>query len=87
MAKLFSRLRTPRCSPRLDHLGALTNGHDETRLETAGRIAGRWFVSMDGDAGHELIAAGLLILAGPYDGDHLAAGVHHGVNERRDQEP
>jgi hypothetical protein len=44
----------------LDHLAALTNGHDETRLETAGCIAGCWFASMDGDAGHELIAAGLL---------------------------
>jgi hypothetical protein len=51
---------------------ALTNGHDDVRLETAGRIAGRWLASMDSDAGHELIAAGLVILAGPFDGDRLA---------------
>jgi hypothetical protein len=42
---------------------------------------------MDSDAGHELIAAGLLILAGPFDGDHLTSGVRRGVTARRDREP
>ena len=55
------------------------------RLETAGRIAGAWFGAMDSDAGHELIAAGLLILAGPFDGDRLTAGVRRGLNERPDR--
>ena len=55
--------------PLLERLAALANGHDDIRLETAGRVPGRWFASMDSDAGHELIAAGLLILAGPFDGD------------------
>ena len=67
--------------------GGLANGHDDARLATAGRIAGAWFGAMDSDAGDELIAAGLLILAGPFDGDRLTAGVRRGLNERRYQEP
>ena len=31
--------------------------------------------------GHELIAAGLLILAGPFDGDRLAGGLRLGLTE------
>ena len=73
--------------PLLDRLAALTNGHDDVRLETAGRIAGRWFAGMDSDAGRELIAAGLLILAGPFDGDLLAGGLRRGLNESPDQAP
>ena len=65
--------------PLLERLAALTNGHDDVRLETAGRVAGRW-LAMDSDAGHELIAAGLLILAGPFDGDHLAGGLRPGMS-------
>jgi hypothetical protein len=61
--------------PLLERLAALGNGHEDVRLETAGRIAGRWFAAMNSDAGHELIAAGLLILAGPFDGDLLAGGL------------
>ena len=72
--------------PLLERLAALTNGHDDVRLETAGRVAGRW-LAMDSDAGHELIAAGLLILAGPFDGDHLAGGFRLGLDERSNQAP
>src|SRR5918993_1424228 len=71
----------PTMQPLLDRLAALPNGHDDARLETAGRIAGGWFGAMDSDAGHELIAAGLLILAGPFDGDRLAGGLRRGINE------
>jgi hypothetical protein len=35
-----------RIQPLLDQLAAIANGHDATRLQTAGRIAGRWFASM-----------------------------------------
>ena len=77
----------PSLQPLLDRLVALANGHDDARLGTAGRIAGSWFGAMDSDAGHELIAAGLLILAGPFDGDRLTAGVRRGLNEHRDKEP
>src|SRR5918997_1593401 len=74
--------------PLLERLAALlANGHDDVRLETAGRVAGRWFAAMDSDAGHELIAAGLLILAGPFDGDHLAGGLRRGISERPNHAP
>jgi len=77
----------PSIQPLLDRLTALANGHDDTRLETADRMAGAWFGAMDSDAGHELIATGLLILASPFDGDRLTAGVRRGLNQHRDQEP
>jgi hypothetical protein len=32
------------------NLLALISGHDETHLETARRIAGRWFTSMNSNA-------------------------------------
>ena len=73
--------------PLLDRLAALSNGHDDARLETAGRIAGRWFAAMDSAAGHELIAAGLLILAGPFDGDRLAGGLRRGLTAPPDHAP
>lgn len=72
--------------PLLERLAALANGHDDVRLETAGRVAGRWFASMDSDAGYELIAAGLLILAGPFDGVQLAGGLRRGIVEPPDQD-
>src|SRR5918994_5833329 len=34
--------------PLLEPLAALTNGHDDVRLQTAGRIAGRWFAATVG---------------------------------------
>ena len=73
--------------PLIERLAALTNGHDDVRLETAGRIAGRSFAAMDSDAGRELVAAGLLILAGPFDGDRLAGDLRRGLNERPDRAP
>ena len=73
--------------PLLERWAALTYGHDDVRLETAGRIAGRWFAAMDSDAGRELIAAGLLILAGPFEGDLLAGGLRRGNNECPGQAP
>jgi hypothetical protein len=67
--------------PELDaliaHLEALANGHDDTRVEVAGTMAGAWFASPATGQGHELIAAGLLI-AGPVDGDALLRAVRTG---------
>jgi hypothetical protein len=37
---------------------------------------------MDSDASQELIAAGLLILASPLDGDCLVGGFRRELNER-----
>lgn len=54
---------------------------EEHRAENAGILAGSWHASPGTHIGHELIAAGLLIIAGPIDGDRLAEWVAKG--ERR----
>ena len=65
------------------HLEALANGHDDTRVEVAGTIAGAWFASPAARQGHELIAAGLLLIAGPVDGDALLRAVRTGYEGRQ----
>ena len=74
-------------SPELDaliaHLEALANGHDETRVEVAGTMAGAWFASPATRQAHELIAAGLLLIAGPVDRDALLRAVRTGHARRR----
>jgi hypothetical protein len=42
-------------------------GRDDLRAEVAGRLAGLWFARPESQLGHELVAAGLLILAGVTD--------------------
>jgi hypothetical protein len=69
--------------PLLERLAALANGHDDVRLETAGRMAGRWLAAMDSDAGHELIAAGLLILAGVTDRGEVGRWTRTGYERGR----
>jgi hypothetical protein len=56
--------KRPELQPLIDHLREVAQGRDDIRTECAGVIAGWWFA----DAvrrGEELIAAGLLMLAGP----------------------
>ena len=59
-------------------LEALANGHDDTRVECAGTMAGAWFAAPEAGDAHALIAAGLLLLAGSVDGDVLANAVQAG---------
>jgi hypothetical protein len=54
----------------IDHLREVAQGRDDIRTECAGTIAGGWFSSKD-RRGEELIAAGLLMLAGHVDLDEL----------------
>ena len=53
--------------PLLDRLAAAAEGRDDIRAEVAGILAGDWLAQPEGRIGHELIAAGLLILAGVTD--------------------
>jgi hypothetical protein len=48
----------------------VAQGRDDIRVECAGTIAGTWF-SSTARRGEDLIAAGLLMLAGPVDLDEL----------------
>src|SRR5215210_5788824 len=73
--------------PELDgliaRLEALANGHDDTRVEVAGTMAGAWFASPATRQGHELFAAGVLLLAGPVDGDALLRAVSAGYERQQ----
>jgi len=62
----------------LDRLRAAAEGRDDLRVRTAGEIAGAWMSSPATHQGHELIAARLLLLSGPVDGDQLLDAVRAG---------
>jgi hypothetical protein len=73
-------------------LREIADGHDEVLAETAGITAGSWYASPATHVGHELIAAGMLILAGggsgkPLDYSELErwtrVGFERGVRSRR----
>jgi hypothetical protein len=68
--------------PELDQLMAdrheIAAGRDDIRVECAGTIAGSWLASPGTKHGHELIAAGLLIVSGPVDRDLLKQWVRTG---------
>jgi len=70
--------RRPELDVLIAHLEALANGHDDTRVEVAGAMAGAWFAAPETGDAHTLIAAGLLLLAGSVDGDALADAVQAG---------
>jgi hypothetical protein len=60
----------------------VAQGRDDIRIECAGTIAGWWF-SSPARRGEELIAAGLLMLAGPVDLDELDRWMRIGWERRR----
>jgi hypothetical protein len=57
-------------------------GRDDIRTECAGTVAGSWFAGL-GKRGEELIAAGLLMLAGHVDLDEVEKWVRVGWERRR----
>jgi hypothetical protein len=63
--------KRPELQPLIDHLREIAQGRDDIRTEGAGVIAGALFADV-GRRGHELIAAGLLMLAGPVDLDETS---------------
>jgi hypothetical protein len=69
--------KRPELQPLIDHLHEVAQGRDDIRTGCAGIISGSWFVN-PAERGEELIAVGLLMLAGPVDFDELDkwAGVH-----------
>jgi hypothetical protein len=56
----------------------VADGNGRVRVATAGHIAGAWMANPASHQGHELIAAGLLLLAGYVDGDQLIDAVKVG---------
>jgi hypothetical protein len=72
----------PELQPLIDRLREATLGRDDIRTECAGVIAGSWFAGI-GKRGEDLIAAGLLMLAGFVDLDELDRWVRVGWERRR----
>jgi hypothetical protein len=74
--------KRPEVQPLIDHLREVAQGRDDIRIECAGTIAGSWF-SSTALRGEDLIAAGLLMLAGPVDLDELDRWIRVGWERRR----
>jgi hypothetical protein len=74
--------KRPELQPLIDHLREVAQGRDDIRVECAATIAGAWFAGV-GKRGEELIAAGLLMLAGHVDLDELDRWVRIGWERRR----
>jgi hypothetical protein len=72
----------PELQPLIDHLAEVAQGRDDLRTECVGVIAGSWFAGV-ARRGEELVAAGLLMLAGPVDLDELDRWVRIGWERRR----
>jgi hypothetical protein len=74
--------RRPELQPLIDHLREVAEGRDDIRTERAGTIAGSWFSSI-ARRGEDLIAAGLLMLAGHVDLDEVDRWMRIGWERRR----
>jgi hypothetical protein len=66
----------------IDHLRKVAQGRDDLRTECGATIAGSWFAGA-ARRGGELIAAGLLLLAGHVDLEELDRWVRVGWERRR----
>jgi hypothetical protein len=73
--------KPPELQPLIDHLGEAAQGRDDIRMDCAGTIAGSWFAS-GARRGEELVAAGLLMLAGHVDLDELDRWLRIGWERR-----
>jgi hypothetical protein len=71
--------RRPELEPLIAELKAVAAGRDDIRVECAGILAGSWFASPATSYAHDLIAAGLLLSAGPVDGDELVRWLRVGL--------
>src|SRR5215217_1529772 len=72
------RAQRPELEPLVTELRELAAGRDDIRTECAGIIAGSWFASPGTAYGHELMAAGLLLMSGPVDRELLKKWVRTG---------
>jgi hypothetical protein len=72
--------KRPELQPLIDHLREVAHGRADIRIECAGVIG--LVVSDKARRGEELIAAGLLMLAGPVDLDELDKWVRVGWERR-----
>ena len=69
--------------PLLARLAEVAGDRPDLLAECAGTTAGYWLSAPEGHQGHELIAAGLLILAGAVDRREVARWVDVGYQRGR----
>jgi len=74
--------KRPKLQPLIDHIREVAQGRDHPRTECAETIADSW-VAGTAWRGEELIAAGLLTLAGHVDLDQLDKWLRIGGQRRR----
>jgi hypothetical protein len=55
----------------IDELREIAEGRDHVLAEAAGITAGSWYARPSTHVGYELVAAGMLIMAGGHDGKPL----------------
>ena len=55
----------------ITELREIADGRDEVIAEAAGITAGSWYTWPSSHVGHELVAAGMLIMAGGHEGKPL----------------
>ena len=81
--------RDPAGNPRPS--GRSRKGRDELRTRTAGELAGFWMANPAVGRGEDLIAAGLMLISGPVDGDQLVeavpAGFERGMGSLQGYDP
>jgi hypothetical protein len=67
------RFAAERCTldDAITELREIADGRDEVIAEAAGITAGSWYAWPSSHVGHELVAAGMLIMAGGHDGTPL----------------
>jgi hypothetical protein len=82
MGGVLLTAKRPELQPLIEHLREAAQGRDDIRVECAGTIAGSWFAS-GARRGEELVAAGLLMLAGHVDLDELDRWMRIGWERRR----
>jgi hypothetical protein len=79
------RADRPEIAALVEELAEIAQGRDDIRTECAGTLAGAWFASPATVYAEELIAAGMLLLAGPVDGDEIIERLQEGFQRRRQQ--
>ena len=81
--KALLRADRPEVRALIAELAEIAQGRDDIRTECAGTLAGAWLASPATVYAEQLIAAGLLLLAGPVDGDLVTGRVRDGFQRRR----
>ena len=74
----------PALRPLLDRLTEVAGGRVDIRTQAAGILAGTWYSHPGRYIGHELVAAGLLLLSGVVDRDQLEEAVRLGYERGSD---